>query len=122
MRALPGAFWASAAAIPYSLLLAGFAVLLPVYATAGSDGTTGTATLLDENPEILAFLAVPPVAAVIVFGLLHRVCHRGSRLARAGAWMVTGLTWPLALAGALSIGIFIAPLAGLFTYACARVR
>ncbi len=121
MRSLPRAFWASAAAIPYGLLLGGLALLVPVYSTASSDGS-GSATLFDENPGILPFLAVPALAAALVFGLLHLVCHHGSRLARAAAWTVTGLAWLLALAGLLTIGIFIVPLAALLTYACVTVR
>jgi len=53
-----------------------------------------------------------------VFLLLHLVCRRGSRPALAVAWLLASLTAVVAVLGAMTIGIFLVPLAALLVYAC----
>lgn len=117
MRKLPGAFWASTAGIAYGGLLAVLAFTVPVYSTDTSAGGSGTATLAGEN-DLGAVVLLPLVVAAGVFALLHLVCRFGSRPALGAAWTLAALTALLAVLGAMTIGIFIAPLAVLLVYAC----
>ena len=117
MRNMPGAFWASAAGIAYGGLLTLLAFTLPVYSTDTSSGGSATATLVEEN-DLGAVVLLPLVVAAGVFALLHLVCRSGSRPALGAAWTLAILTALLAVLGAMTIGVFIAPLAILLVYAC----
>jgi hypothetical protein len=117
MRTLPLAFWASAAGIAYGGLLVVLAFTLPVYSTDSSAGGAGSATLAGEN-DLGAVVLLPVMAAAGVFLLLHLVCRSGSRPALAVAWTLAGLTALVAVLGAMTIGIFLVPLAALLVYAC----
>jgi hypothetical protein len=118
MKKLPGAFWASVAAILYGGLLVVLAFTLPVYSTIDGSGVEGSSTLMDEN-GLGALVLIPLLIAGGVFWLLHVVCHHGSRVALAAAWTLTILTALLVIAGAMTVGLFFAPLAYLLIYACA---
>jgi hypothetical protein len=117
MRTLPLAFWASVAGVAYGGLLVLLAFTLPVYSTDSSSSGAGSATLAGEN-DLGAVVLLPVAVAAGVFLLLHLVCRFGSRPALAAAWTLAGLAAVAAVLGAMTIGIFLVPLAALLVYAC----
>lgn len=107
------------------LLVAGS--LVPAYsssATARTSGgvttvSTASSTLVQVNGvRVVALLALPLLAVVIVAGLLRRRRSHARSGAGAPAWVVTGLLGAVSIVGALSIGLFVAPVALLLVVAC----
>ena len=101
-----------------ALLLAG-AFLAPVYSgqELTSDGTNTTVvstsgTLIGENgTDVIPFVAMPLVLAVIAWVALRRECTTGSRAGRRVAKASVWLLGALSLLGAMTIGVFVAPIA-----------
>lgn len=117
MRRLTGAFWACVAGLLYAGLLVVLAFTLPVYSTDDGSGSLGSSTLAGEN-DLGPWVLAPVLVAGAMFVLLHVVCKRGSRVALAGAWTLAALTAVLVILGLMTVGLFFAPLAMLFAYAC----
>jgi hypothetical protein len=119
------AFWCTVGAFVWSTALVGAAFLVPVYGTSSSSafGTphaSAPATLVGVNGLwVLIPVAVPIVIAALVWVALHRKCSRGGRVSAFVAW---SLIWTL-VAGCVvaiaSVGLLLAPVAGLLAYAAA---
>jgi hypothetical protein len=113
------AFALSSSAVGAGALLLAGAFLVPVYSgqAVTSDGTNTTVvstsgTLIGENgTDVIPFVAMPLVLAVIAWVGLRRECTAGScagrRVAKASAWLLGAL----AVLGAMTIGVFVAPIA-----------
>lgn len=115
--------WSLIGAVLWSagIVLAGFVV--PVYQTAStnSDGTTetSTATLVgEEGTGVLIVLAFPLLASLIVAAAVWA----GSPPVRAAAWTVAGALALLSVLGAMTIGLFIAPVVAALMVALATSR
>ena len=75
-----------------------------------------------NGPKVLLPLAAPLSVVVLVSGLLRFRTWRGSSGAGVLAWSLSVLLDLLALAGLLTIGILILPVAVLVSVACALMR
>jgi hypothetical protein len=118
------AFWFTFGAFVWAAALLGAAFLVPVYGSSAAyaRGSTSHAsaslTLVQVNGlRVLIPVGVPVVIAALVWVALHRKCSRGGRASGFVAWL---LIWTL-VAGCFvaiaSVGLFVAPLAGLLAYA-----
>jgi hypothetical protein len=109
------------------------AAVVPAYssmtvASSGSfPGTTATstvrttATLVQENgTRVLALVALPLLAVIVVTLSLWRRRRRARHGAGMLAWTVLAVVGGLTLVSMLTIGPFILPVALLLTVACAR--
>ena len=113
------AFALSSSAVGAGALLLAGAFLAPVYsaqeATGGGTHTTvvsTSGTLVGENgTDVIAFVATPLVLALIAWVGLRRECTTGSRAGRGVAKASVWLLGALALLGAMTIGVFVAPIA-----------
>lgn len=122
-----GAAWSAALVVA--------ALLVPAYTTGAtsSPGPLGTgspkgppalsttATLVQVNGiKVLALVGLPLVVVALVAWALGRRRARGQAGAGPVAWTLTVLVGLFALAGMLTIGIFVLPVAVLLVVACAR--
>ena len=105
----------AAAALTWSVGLILAALVAPVY---GSN--YGSRTLIDENGQgVLLIVALPAVVCVVVgIALWHKNARRG-RFSGYVAWVGALAVGALSLAGILTIGVFIAPVAILLARAAA---
>lgn len=96
-------------AFVWSVGLLAAALFAPVY---------GSATLVDENgPRALLVAMVPALISVVVWVALWRMCTRGGRLSGYIAWTFVSVLGAFCLLGLASIGLFVAPVAGLLCWA-----
>jgi hypothetical protein len=101
--------------------------MVPVYSGESASATSGgisiardamSSSLVAVNGiRILIPVAIPAVLTVLVWIALHRKCSRSSQAAGVVAWVIVGLLSAFCVVGALSIGLFIVPVAALL--ACA---
>ncbi len=116
------AFWLTAAAVMWSVMLLGAAVLLPAYgsSSASSSGaqSSSSLTLVQVNGlGVLIPVGVPLVIAALVWVALHHKCSRGGRLGNCVAWTCIAVLGGFCVVAILSIGIFVAPVAVLLAFA-----
>jgi hypothetical protein len=115
------AFGLTVTAFAWALALVVAAFVVPVYEgeAAGSGWSSDTsATLIGENGlGALVPVALPTVVTAIVWLALHRKRSHGSRGGGRVAWVLIGLLALFCLLAILSIGVLVAPVAGLL--ACA---
>lgn len=122
----------SAAIWSVGLVVAGLVV--PLYSTSsstavnGSTGSTGSiqvragpsATLLQVNGmKVLVLLGIPLAVVVLVAGALRLRRRHLARWPGFVAWTLAGVLDCFAILGLMTIGPFVAPVAGLVTVACA---
>lgn len=102
------------------------ALVAPAYRRESVQSTPGAApvvvstssTLVEQNGAwVLALVAIPAVAVVVVAGSIHLRRRADRAAAGAIAWVAVGVLWLLALLGAATIGIFVMPIALLLTVA-----
>lgn len=112
----------------WSVALIVLAFVAPTYGTTTSEATmdgsgqitTGTATAVQVNgPYVVMLLLIPLAATGIVAIALRYAWHPDGRLI---AWMVTILLCAFCVVGAMSIGIFVAPIAIALVVACLGAR
>jgi len=118
------AFWFTVAAFVWSGALVGAALLLPVYgsSSASSMGAHSSAslTLVQVNGlGVLIPVGVPLIIVALVWAALHRKCSRGGRLGGYVAWTLVWILVAGCLVAIASVGLFIAPVAGLLWRAAA---
>jgi len=116
-------------AVAWSLVLVVGAFTVPLYrgvqagGTLAPDGSTGsfgqvvTATLVDVNgPRALIVVGIPLVVSLVVTALLWR--SPAPTAARVVAWILTAAVGLVAMAGMLTIGIYLVPTVGALLLAC----
>jgi len=108
------AFLFAVSALCWSAAVLGAAFSAGAYEgqTATSSGvvTHASATLVGVNGLRAALLLAVAVGLALVAGTaLHLRCARGSRAGIVAAWLAIGLLVALSLAGAASIGFYVAP-------------
>jgi hypothetical protein len=124
MRAVTTRGWiafglASAAAV-YAALFFASAFFVPAYSGEscivrldhGSECTSTSATLVGVNgARVLVWVALPALAALAGWLLLHRQCATGSRTAGQLAWVVVVALLLFSFVTGFSIGLFVLPIA-----------
>lgn len=109
----------------WSIGLVVAAVVAPAYssssASSSGSATHTSATLVEENGlRVLAPVSVPLLAVgAVTFSLRRRRRHEKPG-AGALAWTVVALLGGFTFLAMFTIGVFILPVAGLVTAACAR--
>lgn len=99
----------TAVAFAWSIGLLVTALVAPVY---------GSATLVDENGRgVLLVVAVPAVISAAVWIALRRKCSRGGDISGYVAWACVSVLAAFCVAGILTIGVFVAPVAVLLARA-----
>jgi hypothetical protein len=96
--------WATAGVV-FAVAFTVWALVAPVYSSG--------ATLLDGNEEPLlrAVVATPLTVAVVTWLLLHIACRRNVAALRTLGLVLAGLLCGLAMLGAMTVGLLIAPAA-----------
>jgi len=111
-------------ALVWSIGLLVAAVTLPAYqgvtVSATGASSTSTATLVEVNGRgVLALVAIPLAAVVLVAGSSAFRGWRRRDGAGPFAWTVVGLLGAFAFLAMMTIGIFILPVVALLAIACA---
>jgi hypothetical protein len=105
------AFGLTLTAFGYALALVVAAFVAPVYSTSSGTGS-GTETLVGENGlGVLVPVAAPAAVTALVWLALHRKCSRGSRGGAVMASVLVALLAAFCLLAALTIGVFVLPVA-----------
>ncbi|HEV2360599.1 MAG TPA: hypothetical protein VGS21_02745 [Acidimicrobiales bacterium] len=99
------------------------AFVLPFYRGQVSDGTSITntaATLVQENGiKVLLPLSLPLVASALAAIGIWRHATTRRRAWMVAAWVAAGSATLTALAGILTVGIFLLPVSALLLIGCA---
>jgi hypothetical protein len=111
------AFGLAVGAVGWGLLLVPWALLSPAYhglsceAVPGGTCTSTSATLVAVNGTgVLVWVALPALAAVLGWLLLHRACAERSRAAVNGAWLLVLVLLAFSFVTGFSIGLFVLPI------------
>jgi hypothetical protein len=118
------AFSFTVGAFVWGVALIGAAFLVPVYgsstasAPVGASHASPSVTLVQVNGlRVLIPVAAPAVIAALVWVALRLKCSRGGRVSGFVAWSLIGTLVAGCFVAIASVGLFVAPVAGLIWYA-----
>ncbi len=120
------AFGLTVTAFLWSVGLVAAALLVPVYSgteatgppgLAGSTTTTSSTLVGGSGRGVLLVVSIPVLVTVFVWLALHDKCTHGRQGSGYVAWVLIGLLWAFCVLGALTIGIFVLPVALLLALA-----
>jgi hypothetical protein len=108
------AFGLAVGAVGWGLLLVPWALFSPAYHGSRCEGTACTSTsstlVAVNGTGVLVWIALPVVAAVLGWMLLHRACAASSRAAVNGAWLLVLVLLAFSFVTGFSIGLFVLPI------------
>jgi hypothetical protein len=118
------AFWFTVGAFVWGAALVGAAFVVPVYGSSttspafGPPHASASSTLVQVNGlRILIPVAAPAVIAAVVWVALHRKCSHGGRASGFVAWSLIWVLFAGCFVAIASVGLFVAPAAGLLARA-----